>query len=414
MDYIRRVVDDEIDDVLPELSAISLEGPRGVGKTATAERRCNTVRYLDQPAQYELADADPTVVLSGNPPILIDEWQRVPAVWDAVRRSVDHGSAPGNYILTGSATPGQAPTHTGAGRIVPIRMRPMTLTERGVGVPAVSLSALLKKSVPRLSGSTSVSLRDYAAEIVKSGFPAMRMLSGRAHRMQIDGYLQRIIDSDFPEQGVPTRRPELLRRWIAAYAAATATTASYETIRDAATAGNGDKPAKTTTQPYRDVLERLWILDPVPAWIPSRNHLNRLSQSPKHHLADPALAASAMGLDVEALLGTEGTMLGNLFESLVTLNVRVFAQQAEASVGHLRLHGGRHEIDLIVERSDKKILAIEVKLSAAVRDDDVRNLQWLQQEIGPDLVDMVVINTGPEAYRRKDGIAVIPAALLGP
>jgi len=161
-------------------------------------------------------------------------------------------------------------------------------------------------------------------------------------------------------------------------------------------------------------LERLWIVDPVPAWIPSGNYLNRLSRSPKHHLADPGLAARALGLDVEALLGTEGIMLGNLFESLVTLSVRVFAQKAEARVGHLRLHGGRHEVDLIVERPDGKVLAIEVKLSAAVRDDDVENLKWLREQIGPTLVDSIVINTGPEAYRRKDGIAVVPAALLGP
>jgi hypothetical protein len=232
--------------------------------------------------------------------------------------------------------------------------------------------------------------------------------------LQIDGYLQRVIDTDFPEQGTPTRRPEILRRWLAAYASATATTSSYETIRDAATAGDGDKPAKTTTQPYREVLERLWLLDPVPAWIPSNNYLNRLSRSPKHHLADPALAARAIGLDVDALVGTEGVMLGSLFESLVTLNVRVFAQRAEATVGHLRLHGGRHEVDLIVERADRKVLAIEVKLSSAVRDDDVLNLKWLRDQIGTDLVDAIVVTTGPEAYRRQDGIAVVPAALLGP
>ncbi|TVR31408.1 MAG: ATP-binding protein [Spirochaetaceae bacterium] len=399
---------------MPELSAISLEGPRGVGKTATAERRCKTARYLDQPSQRVIAEADPAAVLAGDPPILIDEWQRVPEVWDAVRRSVDHGAGAGSYILTGSSAPGRAPTHTGAGRIVPLRLRPMTLAERGVETPAVSLSSLLDGTASSPAGSTTVALTDYAAEIARSGFPGIRTLSGRAHRMQLDGYLQRIIDTDFPEQGHPSRRPEILRRWLAAYAAATATTASYETIRDAATAGDGNKPAKTTTQPYRDVLERLWILDPVPAWIPSRNYLNRLSRSPKHHLTDPALAARAMGLEAGALLGAEGIIFGNLFESLVTLSIRVFAQKAEASVGHLRLHGGRHEVDLIVERQDKRILAIEVKLSSTVRDGDVENLKWLREKIGSDMIDAVVINTGPEAYRRKDGVAVIPAALLGP
>ena len=414
MDYRCRVIDDELDEILPELAAVSLEGPRGIGKTASAERRCRTARYLDQPAQQALAEADPSIVLGGTPPVLIDEWQRVPAVWDAVRRSVDQGAAPGSFLLTGSATPDRAPTHTGAGRIVNIRMRPMTLPERGVATPSVCLEDLINGTGSSVSGSTAVSLADYASEVVQTGFPAIRSLAGRAHRMQLDGYLQRIIDVDFQEQGAPTRRPELLQRWMAAYAAATSTTASYETIRDAATAGDGNKPAKTTTIPYREVLERLWIIDPVPAWIPSQNYLNRLSQSPKHHLADPGLAARALGLDVEALLGREGTMFGNLFESLVTLSVRVFAQHAESRVGHLRLHGGRREVDLIIERPDRKVLAMEVKLSATVRDNDVENLKWLREQLGPDIVDCVVIHTGPEAYRRRDGIAVVPAALLGP
>jgi predicted AAA+ superfamily ATPase len=160
----------------------------------------------------------------------------------------------------------------------------------------------------------------------------------------------------------------------------------------------------------------------VPAWLPSRNHLNRLAQAPKHHLADPALAARILGLDADALLSGEeagpqiprdGTLLGHLFESLVTLSVRVYAQAAEARVKHLRLHGGQREIDLIVERADQRVLAIEVKLSGTVTDDDVKHLHWLREQIGDDLLDAVVINTGPQAYRRKDGVAVVPAALLG-
>jgi hypothetical protein len=210
---------------------------------------------------------------------------------------------------------------------------------------------------------------------------------------------------------------------MAAYAAATATTASFETIRDAATGGQGEKPSKTTTQPYREILERLWIVDPVPAWLPSRNRLNRLAQPPKHHLADPALAARILGLDADALLsggGTqlpiprEGPLLGSLFESLVTLDVRVYAQAAEAQVSHLRIQGGRQEIDLIVERADQRVLAIEVKLGGTVDDDDVKHLVWLSNRIGDDLLDAIVIHTGPQAFRRKDGIAVVPAALLGP
>ncbi len=169
---------------------------------------------------------------------------------------------------------------------------------------------------------------------------------------------------------------------MTAYGAATATTAAFDVIRDAATPGERDKPAKVTVQTYRDTLERLWILDPLPAWLPTSSHLRRLGSSPRHHLTDPALAARLLGVDAGALLevGTagpltprDGPLFGQLFESLVTLDVRVYAQAAEARVGHLRTHGGEHEVDLIVERGDHRILAIEVKLAHTVRDDDVRH-----------------------------------------
>jgi predicted AAA+ superfamily ATPase len=422
-DYLRRVVDAELDELMPALPAIVLDGPKGVGKTATARRRAASIHVLDDPAQRAIAEADPATVLSGAAPVLIDEWQRVPSVWDAVRRAVDHDPAPGRFLLTGSASPATAPTHSGAGRIVAVRMRPLSLAERGLGQPTVSLSQMLRGHGGDVSGTTNLRLKDYVNEIVCSGFPGLRGYAGRPLRAQLDGYLRRIIDTDFQEQGHIVRRPEALERWMAAYAAATASSASYETIRDAATGGQGDKPAKTATQPYREILERLWIVDPVPAWLPSRNMLNRLAQPPKHHLADPALAVRLLGLDVDALMqGSEagpaiprnGTLLGHLFESLVTLSVRTYAQAAEARVRHLRLHGGRREVDLIVERADQCVVAIEVKLSGKVGDEDVKNLLWLREQIGDDLLDAAVVHTGPQAYRRKDGIAVIPAALLGP
>ena len=421
--YLPRVVDGELDELLRELPAIALEGPRGVGKTETALRRARTVYRLDDPAQRTIGEADAAQLIRGECPILLDEWQRIPEIWDVIRRAVDDDATPHQYLLTGSATPTVPPTHSGAARIVTVRMRPLALTERGLSSPSVSLGDLLKGDRPRVEGHTSVSLADYANEIAASGFPGLRRLSGRPRRAQLDSYLTRIVDKDFDELGHAVRKPQTLRRWMAAYAAATATTAKYETIRDAATGGYGDKPAKTTTFPYRDVLERLWIVDPVPAWLPTRSHISRLSQPPKHHLADPALAMRLMGLGADVLLTgqdaapeipRDGTLLGHLFESLVTLCVRVYAQAAEASVAHLRTKGGRREVDLIVERADGRIVAIEVKLKKTVTDVDVRHLLWLREQVGEDLLDAVVVSTGPQAYRRSDGVAIVPAALLGP
>jgi predicted AAA+ superfamily ATPase len=423
MPYLRRIVDDELNELLPALPALSLEGAKGVGKTETALQRARTVHRLDDPAQQAIAEANPARLLDGEHPILLDEWQRVPLVWDRVRRAVDAGAAPGSFLLTGSASPARPPTHSGAARVVTVRMRPLSLAERGIERPTVSLRALLQGGRPEVQGKTEVTLEDYTREIVGSGFPGLRHLTGRPLRAQLDGYLSRIVDTDFVEMGRDVRRPQLLRRWMAAYAAATATSATYETIRDAATPGEADKPAKTTTIPYRDVLERLWILDPVPAWMPTRNPITRLTRSPKHHLVDPALAARLLGISTDALLSgqetgppvpRDGTLLGHLFESLVTLSVRVYAQAAEANIGHLRTAGGQQEVDLVVEREDQRVVAVEVKLSRTVDDGDVRHLHWLRDRLGDDLLDAVVVTTGPEAYRRPDGVAVVPAALLGP
>ena len=205
-------------------------------------------------------------------------------------------------------------------------------------------------SRPPVAGVSPFGLEDYTEELFKSGFPGLRDLPVRLRRAQLDGYIERIIDKDFPELGHQPRNPAALRRWMLAYAAATASTASWEKVRDAATGGESEKPARTTVMPYRDVLERLYVLDPVPGWKPTRNHIARLTEPPKHHLADPALATTLLGLDSGRLLAGEepgiavprdGSFLGALFESLVTQSVRVYAQAAEATVGHLRDVRGR-------------------------------------------------------------------------
>jgi predicted AAA+ superfamily ATPase len=423
MTYLPRILEGELDELLPSLPALAIEGAKGVGKTAMASRRAKSTHAFDDPAQLELAAADPKRLLSTEMPILIDEWQRLPQIWDLVRRAVDDGAKPESFLLTGSASPEGLGTHSGAARIPLIRMRPLALSERLEGTGTVSLAELLKGGRPPLEGETSLSLEEYTDEILASGMPGLRRFSDRALRLQLDSYLERIIDRDFPELGRQVRNPAGLRRWMTAYAAASSTTTSFEKIRQAATSGGGDQLSRTAATPYRDVLERLWILDPVPGWSPSRSHLNRLNAAAKHQLVDPALAARLVGATKEGLLEGEdfgptiprdGPFLGALFESLATLSVRVCAQAAEADVKHLRTFAGDHEVDLIVQRADDRVVAIEVKLTATPKDADLRHLHWLKREIGDDLLDAIVITTGGSAYRRKDGIGVVPLALLGP
>ena len=421
-DYVPRIVDPEIDELLEGLPALTIEGPKAVGKTSTASRRAQLIHRLDDPGERAVAAADPARLVRGDGLVLIDEWQRLPESWDVVRRAVDDDPSPGRFLLTGSAVPTDRPTHSGAGRIPTLRMRPLSLAERRIEEPTVSLSALLGGARPPIEGSTTVALDTYVEEILRSGFPAVRRARDRALRTQLDGYLDRIVERDFEDLGRPVRREATLRRWLAAYAAATATTTSFERMRDAATVGHRDKPARNTTSAYTDVLERLWILDPVPAWSPSRSALARLGAAPKHQLADPALAARLLAVDADALLAgggsspfvpRDGTLLGQLFESLVTLSVRVYAQAAEAAVAHLRTHSGDHEVELVVSRGDQSVVAIEVKLARSVGDRDGAHLRWLADRIGDRLLDSVIVTTGADAYRRADGIAVVPFALLG-
>jgi predicted AAA+ superfamily ATPase len=408
--YSPRTLDQRLDVLLRGLPALVIDGPKAVGKTATASRRATTVLNLDDLVERTLVQADRDRILRLPGPVLIDEWQLDPPVWDRVRRAVDAGAAPGSFLLTGSAAPTSAPMHTGAGRIVRVRMRPMSVAERGLVAPTVSLAGLLAGDLPTVEGVSPVTLSDYADEIVTGGLPGLRLLDPEVRPVALRGYVDAIVEREFPEVGHVVRRPSALRAWLTAYAAATSTTASYNTILDASTAGQSDKPAKTTTIAYRDVLERLWLLDEVPAWTGTRSAVAALGRAPKHHLADPALAARLLGVSAGALLTTahpdgepvprDGTLLGALFESLVTLSVHVYADAADARVSHLRTRRGDHEVDLIVTREDGRMLALEVKLAPVASDEDVTHLRWLRRHVGPDLLDAAVLTPGAGAHDR--------------
>lgn len=420
MDYERRILDDELDELFTQLSAILLDGPKAVGKTTTALQRAQTIRRMDRATERAILEADPRVIAQDAAPVLIDEWQRVPEVWNTVRDLVDEDNTAGRFILTGSAP--MSSTHSGAARIASIRLRPLTLDERGRGEKTVSFQSLLNEDKPPISGRSNLTLADYVDEIMAGGFPGLRHLNGRALIKQLDSYLDRIVTHDMPEAGFRVNRPAAVRAWMAAYAAATATTASWETLRDAASAGYDAKPSKESVANYTDLLMQLRILDPIEAWIPSANHFSRLGSAPKHHLADPALAVRLLkrtrhhllrGEDGPLVIARDGTLLGALFESLVALSVRSFAQAAGAETFHLRERGGRHEVDFIVEH-EGRVIALEVKLKGDIESKDVRHLLWLREQLGDRLVESAVITTGPEAYRRSDGIAVIPLGSLGP
>ncbi|MDR0945983.1 MAG: DUF4143 domain-containing protein [Bifidobacteriaceae bacterium] len=426
MEYVPRLLDAFLEDALTALPAIAVDGPKAVGKTATASRHAGAVLSLDDDPTAQSLREDPDLINRLPRPLLIDEWQYWPPIWDKVRHAVDTAGAAGLFLLSGSATPKEKPKHSGAGRIVHVRLRPFTLAERQLEPPTVSLKELLAGRQEPLTGRTDVTVEQYAEEIVRGGLPALRSTPERFRFTAWEGYLAELFERDLPELGRQVRRPATLMAWLRSYARATAGVATYTDILDNAMPADVHKPTKATTLAWRELLGSMWLLDPLPAWDDPRHKLGKLGQVPKHHLMDPALAAHLLGLttpdtlltqprELEPLAKRGTTTFGGLFESLVTLSVRVYAEATDARASHLRTRDGRHEVDLIVTRPDGRIVAFEVKSTPAVTAADAKHLLWLRDKLGDDLLDAAIITTGTDAYRRQsDGIAVVPAALLGP
>lgn len=418
--YNRRIVDDSIDELFPSFAAISIDGARAIGKTSTGTQRANTILNLDLPEIQQLIQADANYLSGAKTPVLIDEWQNVPEVWDRVRRLVDKDSTGGRFILAGSAAPIGTRLHSGAGRIIKFRMRPLSIAERDLAAPTVRIRDLLRPGTADIYGSSDVELRDYVREILASGFPQARQMNDRARGVWLDDYIERVITHDFTEQGHRIRRPELLRGWLRGYASATASATTFRKIGASLDPGEPAGPATTTSIAYRDVLSSLYLLDQVDAWSPGRKILARAALAPKHFLADPALSARLLNLNEVKLVSAsepatntgDRTRLGDFFEALVALSLQTYAAANDAQLSHFRDHDGKREIDFIIHRGHAEAVGFEVKLKASITDHDVRHLLWLKDSLPEQIADVVVINTGVHAYRRKDGVAVIPLSLL--
>ena len=420
--HIPRYIDRWLDQYVPRLKAIVIEGPKGVGKTQSAKLHANTVFELDKERVRETLDADYNVLWEDEHPILLDEWQRLPETWDTVRRMVDEGIDEGAFILTGSKQSTNPLIHSGAGRIVPVRMRPLSLAERFALPQMVELSDCLSGRIgTRIRIDSPITFPQYIHEIVRTGLPEIYHSDDDIRAALLLSYIKNITDREFRLQGILVRQPEVLRNWMRSYAAAVGTTASYNKILDAATGGQDQKPARQTTESYRAALESLWLIDDLPYWSEGEDFFGRLKQAPKHYLADPGLEAYLLDLEEQDLTrGTKetgydiqyGSITGRLFESLCAMSLRTYAELCGARVSYLRSHDGAREIDFIVQKG-QSLLAIECKIGSTVSDSDVRHLNWFEEKVGDRVKEKIVLTTGERAYRRKDRVLVIPAALFG-
>ncbi len=413
MAYLARVIDAELAQSLQSIGAVVIEGPKACGKTETARQAARSeVRLdVDQTARQAIA-IDPALVLDGPTPRLIDEWQMEPDIWNHVRRAVDDRGQPGQFILTGSAVPrDDASRHTGAGRFIHLRMRPMTLSETGHSTDVISFADVI--------GGNSVScpepgltVRDLAQRVAIGGWPGHLGLNATQAQRAMQGYLQDICTVDVRRIDGVRRDPKSVMRLIQSLARNVACPATLQSLVADANGKDGAMKVETV-RGYLDVLSRLLITDDVPAWKPDLRSRTRLRAASIRHLADPALAVAAAKAS-PALLLANLKWFGFLFESMVVRDMRVYAEALAAQVFHYRDESGL-EADVVIETADGRWAAFEVKLgaSAAIVDHAAANLLDLRDKVSadPPLALGVITGTG-YGIVRKDGVLQIPIGAL--
>lgn len=418
VEHLRRLLDDQLVARLSAAGAVLIEGPKACGKTQTARRVCasEVMLDLDLSAQQALL-VDPRVVLAGPVPRLVDEWQvGGTLLWNTVRREVDERQTPGQFLLTGSATPRDDVTrHSGAGRISRLRMRPMSLYEMGRSTGDISIAGLFD-GVLDSAPDPGLSLPDLLDLIAVGGWPANLHLSTEAALQSNVDYLANAREVDVPEVSGATRDPQRLNRLMASLARNTATEVKISVLAQE-TGGGDDVPlARSTIYDYLSALQRLMLVEDVPAWAPHLRSRAALRKEPKRHFADPALAIAALRTTPARLL-TDLNYTGFLFESMVVRDLRALTMPLGASVSHYRDSHGV-EADLIVQLPDGRWGAFEVKLGAGSVDEAASSLTRFAAQIDTRLTGepsvLGVITNASFGYRRPDGVAILPVAALAP
>ncbi len=414
--YLQRIADKELGDRLGAAGAVLIEGPRACGKTETARQQAASEVQLDvdENARHAMA-IDPALVLAGDSPRLIDEWQIEPAIWNHVRRAVDRRRSPGQFILTGSAVPADDITrHTGAGRISRIRLRTMSSFEAGFSTGQVALSDLMRgrfEGCPR-QGST---LTELVAHLSRGGWPGDLHLAEQACMTARIDYLEEIRRVDIVRVDGVSRNPDHVARVLQSLARNVGTPVSGRTI--AADAGGGDGPLDgDTVRGYLAALRRLMVYEEQPAWSPRLRSRSTLRRWPKRHFVDPSLAVAALGATPPRLLA-DLNFLGLLFESMVYRDLSIYSRVCDANVYHYRDNTDL-EVDAVVQSRQGDWCAFEVKLGAGQVDAAAASLSKFRERVDSAAVGEpkmlgVIVSSG-YGYVRKDGIAVIPIAALGP
>lgn len=418
--YRFRIIDRKIDEYLSIFGALCIEGPKWCGKTWTSSFHSKSEIYLGDPAgnfqNRNLAQLSPELVLQGESPRLIDEWQEVPPLWDAVRFYVDQKGEKGQFILTGSATPNhKGILHSGAGRIARLRMRPMSLYESGDSGGQVSLGSLCRGEFqPVMTGE--VDLRDLIYYIIRGGWPASLGLSAEDAAVLLRQYLDAIVEDDVYRMDGVRRDTVKMRLLLRSLARNESTTATNRVLKNDVKQKDDEDIDADTIASYLDIFTRLFLTENQPPYAGKIRSSVRVKQAEKRHFCDPSIAAALLGATPEMLLGDLET-LGFLFEALCERDLRIYGESFDARLYHYQDYQNK-EIDAVLQMPDGEWCAFEIKLGANQIDDAAGSLVRLKNDIEkeegghPPKILCVICGMSSAAYQREDGVYVVPLTAL--
>lgn len=423
MEYKPRIVDKILQRKLEGSGAVLIEGPKWCGKTTTAERKAASVLYMDNPVSrannIETAEINPGLLLEGKTPRLIDEWQLAPSLWDAVRFEVDHRHSDAQFILTGSAVPNIKEEelkrmHTGTGRISRLRMRTMSLWESGDSNGSVSLKGLFEGEEQK--GSTDKTLSDVAFYACRGGWPKSIFQDREISLDRAEDYYDAIVNYDVRRVSSVLHAPDRLRRIMRSYARFQGSQTSLAAIK-ADIEGKGNSIIDTRTlQAYLEVLREIFVVEDMEAWNPNLRSKTAVRSAVTRYFSDPSIATAALGVGPDNLLKDLNTF-GFIFETLCVRDLRVYAQSLKGGVYHYRDSKGL-ECDAVIHLKNGDFGLVEIKLGGdRLIEEGATNLLKLKHLIDRDKMNepsfmMVLTATGSYAFRRHDGVYVVPISTL--
>lgn len=419
--YKKRIADNLLDLQLESVGAVLVEGPKWCGKTTTAEQKAGSVLYLDDPENIEqnllLAESRPKAILEGKTPRLIDEWGLAPKLWDAARFEVDHRHEVGQFIFTGSAVPADTEKviHTGTGRFAWLLMRPMSLWESEESTGEVSLKALFEGNTD-IVGHNDKKLEDIAYLICRGGWPGSVGLKKTASLTVATNYYEAIVRKDISRVDGVSRDEQRARRLMRSYARNQGSQAPYNTISDDISANEVEPLSPISVSDYIEALKKIFVIEDMKAWNPNLRSKTAIRSSDTRYFVDPSIAAAALELGPDNLMNNLKTM-GLFFETMAVRDLRVYADALSGNIYHYR-DKNNLECDAVVHLRGGKYALIEIKLGGErLIEEGVKTLKQLENKIDINKMNkpsflMVLTATGQYAFRRPDGVLVVPIACL--